>query len=40
VITGSGRSEGLREAVAALDVRLGAEDWYAIWTAGAGHAVP
>ena len=40
VITGSGRIDGLREAVAALDVRLGAEDWYAIWTAGAGHAVP
>ena len=40
VITGSGRIDGLREAVAALDVRLDAEDWYAIWTAGAGHAVP
>ncbi len=40
VITGSGRIDGLHEAVAALDVRLGAEDWYAIWTAGAGHAVP
>ena len=40
VITGSGRIDGLREAVAALDVRLDAEDWYAIRTAGAGHAVP
>ncbi len=40
VITGSGRIDGLREAVAALDVSLDAEDWYAIWTAGAGHAVP
>lgn len=40
VITGSGRSEGLREAVAALDVRLGAEDWYAIRSAGSGHPVP
>ncbi len=40
VITGSGRIDGLREAVAALDVRLDAEDWYAIWSAGAGRAVP
>jgi len=39
-ITGSGRIEGLREAVAALDVSLDAEDWYAIWTASKGHAVP
>ncbi|HKR75058.1 MAG TPA: aldo/keto reductase [Rhodanobacter sp.] len=39
-ITGSGRIEGLREAVAALDVRLDAEDWYAIWTASKGHPVP
>ncbi|MCW8808439.1 MAG: aldo/keto reductase [Rhodanobacter sp.] len=39
-ITGSGRIEGLREAVAALDVRLEAQDWYAIWTASTGHAVP
>ncbi len=39
-ITGSGRLEGLREAVAALDVTLDAEDWYAIWTASKGHAVP
>ncbi len=39
-ITGSGRIDGLREAVAALDVALDAEDWYAIWTANKGHAVP
>jgi predicted oxidoreductase len=39
-IAGSGRLEGLREAVAALDVRLGAEDWYAIWVASKGHDVP
>jgi predicted oxidoreductase len=39
-ITGSGRFEGLREAVEALDVSLGAEDWYAIWTASQGHPVP
>lgn len=39
-ITGSGRIDGLREAVAALDVWLDAEDWYAIWTASKGHAVP
>ncbi len=39
-ITGSGRVEGLREAVAALDVQLDAEDWYAIWVASKGHGVP
>ncbi|MBD8900024.1 aldo/keto reductase [Rhodanobacter sp. DHG33] len=39
-ITGTGRIEGLREAVAALDVSLDAQDWYAIWTASKGHSVP
>ncbi|MDE2154924.1 MAG: aldo/keto reductase [Xanthomonadaceae bacterium] len=39
-ITGTGRIEGLREAVAALDVQIDAQDWYAIWTASKGHAVP
>lgn len=39
-ITGSGRIEGLREAVAALDVQLEPEDWYAIWTASQGRPVP
>ncbi len=39
-ITGTGRIEGLRDAVAALNVQLDAEDWYAIWTASKGHSVP
>lgn len=39
-ITGTGRIEGLREAVAALDVHLDTEDWYAVWEAGSGHEVP
>jgi predicted oxidoreductase len=39
-ITGTGRIEGLRDAVAALDVQLDAEDWYAVWTASKGHSVP
>lgn len=39
-ITGSGRMESVREAVAALNVQLDAEDWYAIWTASKGHSVP
>jgi predicted oxidoreductase len=39
-ITGTGRIEGLREAMAALNVSLDAEDWYAIWTASKGHSVP
>jgi predicted oxidoreductase len=39
-ITGTGRLDGLRDAVAALNVQLGVEDWYAIWTASKGHGVP
>ncbi|AND68600.1 hypothetical protein ATSB10_11460 [Dyella thiooxydans] len=39
-ITGSGRIDGIREALDALDLRLDNEDWYAIWTASQGHAVP
>ena len=39
-ITGSGRLDGLREAVAALDVMLDVEDWYAIWAASKGRPVP
>ncbi|HUB92103.1 MAG TPA: aldo/keto reductase [Dyella sp.] len=39
-ITGTGRIEGLRDAVAALSVQLDTEDWYAIWTASKGHSVP
>ncbi len=38
-ITGSGRIEALREAVAALPIRLSAEDWYAVWQASIGHEV-
>jgi len=39
-ITGSGRIAALREAVAATDVRLSAEDWYRVWQASIGHEVP
>jgi predicted oxidoreductase len=39
-ITGSGRLEGLRDAVAALDVSLSNEDWYAIWVASHDHGLP
>jgi predicted oxidoreductase len=38
-ITGSGRIEALREAVAALAVTLSAEDWYRVWQASIGHEV-
>ena len=38
-ITGTGRIDGLREAVAALDIRLAAEDWYRVWQASMGHEV-
>jgi predicted oxidoreductase len=39
-ITGSGRIEALREAAAALQVRVTAEEWYRVWQAGMGHEVP
>ena len=39
-ITGSGRLQALQEAVAALQVNVSAEDWYRIWQASMGHAVP
>ncbi|NRF68780.1 aldo/keto reductase [Aquincola sp. S2] len=39
-VIGSQRIEASREAVAALDLKLTAEQWYRIWTAGAGHEVP
>lgn len=38
-ITGSRRREALQEAVAALDLRLPAEDWYRIREASAGRPV-
>ena len=39
-ITGSQRLEALREAVLALGLTLSAEEWYRVWEAGTGHAVP
>jgi predicted oxidoreductase len=38
-ITGSGRIDALREAVAALDVQLTAEDWYRVWQASVNREV-
>ena len=38
-VTGSGRIEALQEALAALQLRLTAEDWYAIWQASMGQEV-
>jgi predicted oxidoreductase len=40
VVTGTGRIEGLHEAVAATAVTLSREDWTALWEAGAGHELP
>ncbi|MEY4763825.1 MAG: hypothetical protein RI907_498 [Pseudomonadota bacterium] len=39
-ITGSHRPEALAEALAALSLRLSAEDWYRVWQASTGHEVP
>ncbi|MBA4176903.1 MAG: oxidoreductase [Leptothrix sp. (in: Bacteria)] len=39
-ITGSGRLQALREAAAAVDVKISAEDWYRVWQASIGHQVP
>ena len=38
-ITGSRRIDAIGEAVAALQVPLSAEEWYAVWEAGAGREV-
>ena len=38
-ITGSGRLQALREAVAALSVPFSSEDWYQVWAASSGHDV-
>lgn len=38
-ITGSLRIEAVREAVAALDLRLSPADWYRVWEASMGHGV-
>lgn len=38
-VTGTGRTEGLREAVAAVNVQLSAEEWYRVWQASIGHEV-
>jgi predicted oxidoreductase len=39
-VTGTRRPEGLREAVAALDLPLTSADWYRVWQASIGHEVP
>jgi len=38
-ITGSLRIEAVREAVAALSIRITPEDWYRVWEASMGHGV-
>jgi predicted oxidoreductase len=38
-VTGSRRVEAIREAVAALGVRLDAQEWTAIWQSATGHEV-
>lgn len=39
-VAGSRRIDAMREATAALDVVLDAQDWTEIWQAGSGHEVP
>ncbi len=39
-IIGTRRIEVSREAVAALQLKLDAQQWYRLWQAGAGHSVP
>lgn len=39
-VAGSRRIEAMREAVAALDVTLDAQDWTEIWSAGSGSEIP
>jgi len=40
VVLGTNRKERIARAVAALDVRLDLQDWFAIWTATIGGEVP
>jgi predicted oxidoreductase len=39
-ITGSGRIDALREAIASLDVEISREDWTRVWQSCMGHPVP
>ncbi len=39
-VAGSRRIEALREAVQALSIRLDAQAWHAVWTAGEGRELP
>lgn len=39
-VAGSRRIEALREALAALALRLDAQEWAALWQAGSGHELP
>lgn len=39
-VTGSRRIDALEQALAALKLELGREDWFDIWEAGSGHPVP
>lgn len=39
-LTGTRRAQAMREAVAALTLRLTAQEWYSIWEASMGHPVP
>lgn len=40
VLTGSGRIQALQQAVQACAHTLSRPDWFALWTASAGHALP
>ena len=40
LIVGSSRIAAMREALAALELKLDAPSWHEIWAAGAGRAVP
>lgn len=39
-ITGSHRLERMRDAVAALGIRISGEDWYRVWQASTGRPLP
>jgi predicted oxidoreductase len=39
-VVGTRRLDGLAEAMAALQLTLSREDWYRVWQASMGHAVP
>jgi predicted oxidoreductase len=40
VLTGSSRLQAIQDAVAATRLELTRDEWFSLWTASSGHALP